>query len=1182
MDMSTPVRYYLTSYADPLGNAVTLQYDQLFRITAIVDAIKQVTSLSYNDPVSNLRITDITDPFQRSAHVTYDTSGNVHSIQDVIGMTSTFYYEPLTNVGPGYMYKMTTPYGTTLFDLGEVGPTAPPVGAYRWAEITDPMNLVERIEFRHDNGGSVTGIPFSDPPSTVPPDFASGNTYQYYRNTFVWDKLAYENVNRPPSQPSDFAAAHIYHWLHEGAGTNNTSGLLESEKPALENRIWYGYQGESSLGSLYADGITCFEPCLIERNLDGTHIQIKKRSYVVQASAAGDSATGNLGQSVDPIGRTTTYTYDLNQIDLVKVQQSSSSSPQSQDTIATYTGWNSQHRPQTMTDAANQTTQFSYNAQGQLKTVTDALLNVWTLIYDPNGYLKTIQYPTNDQIQLTYDSFGRVQTVTGTDGYTVTYDYDALDRLTKRTYPDQTYEQFTYTLLDLTTVRDRLGNTSTLVYDNNRKLTDFYDRLNRHSHFTWCPTCGALKGLTDGNDNLTAFDQDVEGRLKTKTYPDMKVITYNYEPTTNRLHVLTDAAGQTRTYTYNTDDTLASLAYGNVQNTDHLSAGTLSYEFDPVYLRLTKATSPECILAYVYYSAGTMGAGRVALTIATDNQPSSSGNLNQTEEVSSYDALGRLTSLATGEKLILLNVPKGFPNVMLVGDGFDTQTFTYDALSRLLTIDGPLGHFGTFTYDGATDRLATEPFPNGMTLSCNYDGDMGDHRLLERQYTTAAPHHHGRVQPLARFNYTSYDSIGRVLGMSQDFLGATTTDQAGYDAEGQLTSFASTPPQTPGQFLNGTTDYSFSYDNAANLVGQGESFGFFLKLSTTYSCNMNNQVWATQVNSVNAPVSNFIHWNSMTYDPNGNLTNESSNVQFEQIESSRVTTPIRTYEWDEANHLRRIYYGETFNGNYTDFHYDALGRVRRVTEFTNSAQVGSVPEVEYFWRGNTIAVETISSTNWARRRFFDDGVQSRVGFGPMTNHFYTRDQLGSIYQLVDQSRKVQSSFSYDPYGSSSESSNADPDYGFAGYFQHHRSGLDLTLNRFYSPNLRRWISRDPLPGAELSQGPNLYTYVANDPVDLVDPLGFGPNTYSGGWGGGKTPNAGGGVFSAGGPWAVTVAFFTGLGTGGLAILAAADLLALWLLYRAITGPIDNPWRWNTDRPPPAPSAPPPCGDDGGA
>jgi hypothetical protein len=45
---------------------------------------------------------------------------------------------------------------------------------------------------------------------------------------------------------------------------------------------------------------------------------------------------------------------------------------------------------------------------------------------------------------------------------------------------------------------------------------------------------------------------------------------------------------------------------------------------------------------------------------------------------------------------------------------------------------------------------------------------------------------------------------------------------------------------------------------------------------------------------------------------------------------------------------------------------------------------------------------------------------------------------------------------------------------------------------------REWLARDPLPGAERSQGPNLYNYVKNDPTGLVDPLGLWQLTIEGG------------------------------------------------------------------------------------
>jgi RHS repeat-associated protein len=57
-------------------------------------------------------------------------------------------------------------------------------------------------------------------------------------------------------------------------------------------------------------------------------------------------------------------------------------------------------------------------------------------------------------------------------------------------------------------------------------------------------------------------------------------------------------------------------------------------------------------------------------------------------------------------------------------------------------------------------------------------------------------------------------------------------------------------------------------------------------------------------------------------------------------------------------------------------------------------------------------------------------------------------------------------------------------------FRASEAGLSLARFRAYDPELGRWLSRDPLKAAELNQGPNLYVYVQNNPVNQVDPLGL--------------------------------------------------------------------------------------------
>jgi RHS repeat-associated protein len=150
----------------------------------------------------------------------------------------------------------------------------------------------------------------------------------------------------------------------------------------------------------------------------------------------------------------------------------------------------------------------------------------------------------------------------------------------------------------------------------------------------------------------------------------------------------------------------------------------------------------------------------------------------------------------------------------------------------------------------------------------------------------------------------------------------------------------------------------------------------------------------------------------------------------------------------------------------------------------------------FAWDGRHIREER-DTNGVVTKRFFAQGVQLVTG----TNaglYYYTRDHLGSIRELTDVGGNIRARYAYDPFGRKTRlSGDLDADFGFGGMLWATEANLYVTHFRAYDPNLGRWLSRDPLRGAEARQGPNLYAYVGNEPVSRSDPSGLAPTLPGG-------------------------------------------------------------------------------------
>lgn len=137
---------------------------------------------------------------------------------------------------------------------------------------------------------------------------------------------------------------------------------------------------------------------------------------------------------------------------------------------------------------------------------------------------------------------------------------------------------------------------------------------------------------------------------------------------------------------------------------------------------------------------------------------------------------------------------------------------------------------------------------------------------------------------------------------------------------------------------------------------------------------------------------------------------------------------------------------------------------------------------QFVWNRNLIAEER-DANNTITRRFYEEGEQISG-----TSYYYTRDHLGSVREMTDSTGAFRARYDYDPYGYRTKlSGDLDAQFGFTGHYFHQPSGLNLALYRGYDANTGRWISRDPI---EEAAGINLYRYISNRPIRLVDPLGL--------------------------------------------------------------------------------------------
>lgn len=292
--------------------------------------------------------------------------------------------------------------------------------------------------------------------------------------------------------------------------------------------------------------------------------------------------------------------------------------------------------------------------------------------------------------------------------------------------------------------------------------------------------------------------------------------------------------------------------------------------------------------------------------------------------------------------------------------------------------------------------------------------------------------------PSELYSYTlTRDLNGRVISKTEKVLGVTSTFQYEYDTVGRLTRV----------IKDGGQVSSYSYDLNGNKIS-GIEFG--KGFTATYDAQ-----------------DRLLQFRNYSYEYN--LNGDLVSVQ------SGINRPMRL-SYGPFGKLKQVVLptGESFS-----YVYDSSGR--RI--FNSNVRIiydSSRPIVHYNSNDHSYVEYVYASASHSPDYIVRKGKAYRL----------LKDHLGSprlVISVVDGT--VMQRIDYDVWGKITFNSNKNFQHiGFAGGVIDSATGLIRFGVRDYDPYTGRWTSKDPILFE--AGDPNLYGYVANDPVNAIDPTGL--------------------------------------------------------------------------------------------
>lgn len=776
--------------------------------------------------------------------------------------------------------------------------------------------------------------------------------------------------------------------------------------------------------------------------------------------------------ATDALGRATTTTYDDTAHTLTVATPDGERVTAAQDPLERTT------RLQLREGALT----YAYEGSNELPTrVTGPGMGALELRRDRAGQLTEVVANGRVVEQLRYDAAGQLVSHRGPEGGT-TYRYDAAGRLSHVTAPSGEVDIARDPVGRIVELRSGAGEAQHFAWDAAGHLVAADAGPGTRLELTR-DRSGRTTRILDALGRSTDITYDANGRRTGFTYPGGLTFQRSYQTTDlDDEHAPvareTDLEGITRSFTYDSEDRLASVA--------EMGGGTTTYTYTDGVLTLVRdalgrqtrrretaegleeVISPEGRAQRWQYDDGgrvtrwTRGDGSEITYEYADGVVRARTPSGATLELARDEALGtvitrgtaagvvrelvddsgrtRYVELDDGASVLVARTLQGevaAVTALTPGGGRLVTRYTYDARGRVTALTAPSGGSFRYTYD-AGGRLTREDRPNGTSTVWTFGA-------LDRP--TAVRHLRGEVM-LAEYRYT-YDARGRV---------ATEADpegryEYGYDALSRLVSVR----RFDGERLVETV--TRAYDAVGNL------------LTLTDGAGMRRYTYDTDDRLLEAlgPAGTVTYG----YNARGALVS--------------VTAPegVTRYDYDDLDRLTAV---TLPTGAVVRYQYDVGGRLLARTEGAVTRRclplpltprgyhdcaatytVGAAPDVEVLTHG-PLGLAQVTRGGAAR--------------------YVLGDANGSPIALTDAAGAVSGAVRFDPHGARRGAPPAGFEYGYRSERQDPTTGLVYLRARWYDPRTGRFLTPDREGAA--SRDPrslHRYLYGLGDPVNRADPSG---------------------------------------------------------------------------------------------